>query len=238
MYYISRRSTTQHLTTATIPVDVWAVGAIYAEMLMQNGPPPLFFSNGESNAAQWDAIVEKTGFPSPSFVAGIKDRRVQDKVGNMRSRNDQPVTHPQAWVIGHVRFHRVAFNDMATRETRYSDENARNLLSRMLVIDPAERISVDEALQHEYVSGWRGKLDLSTPTNTYEEKRDPDTGVEREQIDYWKRRLQAAINGYLAEKEEEKHQRQRNANSGSGGLGRLRVYIMRAASSNGSSPQS
>ena len=31
---------------------------------------------------------------------------------------------------------------------------ARKLLSKMLVIDPAERISVDEALEHPYINVW------------------------------------------------------------------------------------
>lgn len=31
---------------------------------------------------------------------------------------------------------------------------ARDLLSKMLVIDPAKRISVDEALQHPYINVW------------------------------------------------------------------------------------
>lgn len=31
---------------------------------------------------------------------------------------------------------------------------ARDLLSKMLVIDPDKRISVDDALQHPYISVW------------------------------------------------------------------------------------
>lgn len=31
---------------------------------------------------------------------------------------------------------------------------ARDLLSKMLIIDPAKRISVDEALQHPYINVW------------------------------------------------------------------------------------
>lgn len=35
-----------------------------------------------------------------------------------------------------------------------SASQARDLLSRMLVIDASKRISVDEALQHPYINVW------------------------------------------------------------------------------------
>lgn len=37
---------------------------------------------------------------------------------------------------------------------------ARDLLSRMLVIDPAKRISVDEALQHSYINVWYDPVEV------------------------------------------------------------------------------
>lgn len=38
---------------------------------------------------------------------------------------------------------------------------ARDLLSRMLVIDPVERITVDEALRHPYVSLWSDDAEIN-----------------------------------------------------------------------------
>lgn len=36
----------------------------------------------------------------------------------------------------------------------YAASQARDLLSKMLVIDASKRISVDEALQHPYINVW------------------------------------------------------------------------------------
>lgn len=44
-------------------------------------------------------------------------------------------------------------NDNSQNSRRKASE-ARDLLSKMLVIDPEQRISVDRALQHEYINVW------------------------------------------------------------------------------------
>lgn len=36
----------------------------------------------------------------------------------------------------------------------FTASQARDLLSKMLIIDPAKRIQVDEALQHPYINVW------------------------------------------------------------------------------------
>lgn len=38
---------------------------------------------------------------------------------------------------------------------------ARDLLSRILVIDPSDRITIDEALNHAYVTMWRDESELN-----------------------------------------------------------------------------
>lgn len=60
--------------------------------------------------------------------------------------------------------------------------SARDLLSRMLVVDPTQRISTDDALEHPYLRMQRPKLDLSVPPiPRYLETDDDNTEVE-----YWK----------------------------------------------------
>uniref|UniRef100_A0A674C3L4 Stress-activated protein kinase JNK n=1 Tax=Salmo trutta TaxID=8032 RepID=A0A674C3L4_SALTR len=60
---------------------------------------------------------------------------------------------------------------------------ARDLLSKMLIIDPAKRIQVDEALQHPYINVWYDPAEVEAPPPAiYDKQLD-----EREHsIDEWK----------------------------------------------------
>lgn len=43
---------------------------------------------------------------------------------------------------------------------------ARDLLSKMLIIDPSKRISVDEALQHPYINVWYDPAEVEAVSRT------------------------------------------------------------------------
>lgn len=43
----------------------------------------------------------------------------------------------------------------------FAASQARDLLSRMLVIDPERRISVDEALMHPYINVWYDETEVN-----------------------------------------------------------------------------
>ncbi|CAB1352012.1 unnamed protein product, partial [Coregonus sp. 'balchen'] len=60
---------------------------------------------------------------------------------------------------------------------------ARDLLCKMLIIDPAKRIQVDEALQHPYINVWYDPAEVEAPPPAiYDKQLD-----EREHsIDEWK----------------------------------------------------
>jgi len=55
-----------------------------------------------------------------------------------------------------------------------SASQARDLLSRMLVIDPERRISVDEALLHNYINVWYDEGEVNAVSTFYRSQKDQD----------------------------------------------------------------
>lgn len=53
------------------------------------------------------------------------------------------------------------FPDDSTEHDSLTASEARDLLSRMLIIDPDHRISVDQALEHTYISAWYNESEVN-----------------------------------------------------------------------------
>uniref|UniRef100_A0A383W0P6 Mitogen-activated protein kinase n=1 Tax=Tetradesmus obliquus TaxID=3088 RepID=A0A383W0P6_TETOB len=109
----------------TAAIDVWSVACIMAELL---GRKPLF--PGKDYVQQLDLITKVIGSPSEediAFVSSDKARRY------LRSLPPCP---------------RADFRKLYP----HADEQALDLLSRMLVFHPAQRISVEEALAHPWLA--------------------------------------------------------------------------------------
>ena len=51
-----------------------------------------------------------------------------------------------------------------SRQSPLTANTARDLLSKMLVIDPINRISVDEALNHPYIYVWYDESEVNAVT--------------------------------------------------------------------------
>jgi c-Jun N-terminal kinase len=60
---------------------------------------------------------------------------------------------------------------------------ARDLLSKMLVIDPERRISVDEALMHPYISVWYDESEVKGPPPA---KYDHSVDEREHSVEQWK----------------------------------------------------
>lgn len=112
------------------PVDVWACGCIFAEIL---GRKPVF--KGVSTKDQLEVIVAKLGAPPPSAIRGITNRSVIEVLQRG------------------VRKESVPWAEMFPGASPL----ALDLLSKMLVFDQHSRISVDDALRHPYLRELHGK---------------------------------------------------------------------------------
>lgn len=139
-------------------VDIWSVGCIMGEMIRGGVLFP-----GTDHIDQWNKIIGKTklqnvfrkmfkclliieqlGTPSPSFM-----QRLQPTVRNYVENRPRYTGYS---------FDRLfpdgLFPNDNNQNSRRKASEARDLLSKMLVIDPEQRISVDRALRHEYINVW------------------------------------------------------------------------------------
>uniref|UniRef100_A0A4W4E3Z2 Stress-activated protein kinase JNK n=1 Tax=Electrophorus electricus TaxID=8005 RepID=A0A4W4E3Z2_ELEEL len=119
-------------------VDIWAVGCIMAEMVRHK----ILFP-GRDYIDQWNKVIEQLGTPSPEFMMKL-NQSVRTYVEN-RPR--------YAGYSFEKLFPDVLF-PADSDHNKLKASQARDLLSKMLVIDASKRISVDEALQHPYINVW------------------------------------------------------------------------------------
>lgn len=150
-------------------VDIWSVGCIFGELVRGQ----IIFPGGDRKSYyiihlihhsckqriipididQWNKIIEQLGTPSLEFMS-----RLQASVRN--------------YVENRPRYPGYSFEQLFPDEIfpSYSEKSglsaelARDLLKRMLVIDPKDRISVDEALQHPYIKVWYDESEVYAPS--------------------------------------------------------------------------
>jgi mitogen-activated protein kinase 1/3 len=139
-------------------IDMWSVGCIFAELL---GRKPLF--PGEDYIHQLQIICDVLGSPTDEdlhFVTSEKAKRF------MRSQRFKP-KRPFSTIF------------------RKSNAKAIDLLEKMLVFDPAKRISVEEALAHPYMESLHNPEDEPTAGEVFD--------FSFEKLDLDKRTLQRLI---------------------------------------------
>ncbi|KAL7412102.1 kinase-like domain-containing protein [Mrakia frigida] len=111
----------------TPAVDVWSVGCILAELL---GSTPIF--KGSDVVTQLDKILDVLGTPSLDSIRRICSPRTIDYLLSL------PFRHP------------LPFQQLYP----HASNDALDLLGRLLVFDPSERMTVEEALEHGYLETW------------------------------------------------------------------------------------
>uniref|UniRef100_A0A672LN74 Stress-activated protein kinase JNK n=1 Tax=Sinocyclocheilus grahami TaxID=75366 RepID=A0A672LN74_SINGR len=106
----------------------------------------------ENDIDQWNKVIEILGTPSLEFM-----NRLMETVRN--------------YVLNKPQFPGVSFNELfpdwafpsETEHDKIKTSQARDLLSKMLVIDPESRISVQEALNHPYIRVWYDPAEADAP---------------------------------------------------------------------------
>lgn len=119
-------------TNYTKAIDMWLVGCILAELL---GGKPIF--RGKDYVDQLNQILLILGTPRESTLTKIGSTRAQNYVRSLPIMKKVPYTElfPTA-------------NPLAL-----------DLLEKMLTLDPYERITVEQALEHPYLAVWHEPLD-------------------------------------------------------------------------------
>lgn len=147
-------------------VDIWSVGCIMGEMIRGGVLFP-----GTDHIDQWNKIigkesrqglltfclqsvfyfVEQLGTPSQSFM-----QRLQPTVRNYVENRPRY----QGYSFDRL-FPDVLFPSDSNEHNRLKASQARDLLSKMLVVDPEHRISVDQALLHSYIYVWYDESEVN-----------------------------------------------------------------------------
>ncbi|VDK46503.1 unnamed protein product [Anisakis simplex] len=153
----------------TEKVDVWAIGCILAEMILRK---TLF--RGIDRLDQWSKITSLLGTGDKAFIDRL------DKHARMYVRSRAPVDPTPFDVI----FPDEAFTGHFPNAPQLCPKNARDLLSKMLQIDPEKRISIDEAVHHPYVKLWFDESEWNTPLP--ENRYDPQNDVIERPIEEWR----------------------------------------------------
>jgi mitogen-activated protein kinase 1/3 len=123
----------------TTAIDVWAVGCIFAEMLLRE---PLF--PGNDYLHQLKLIIKFLGTPKQEDIGFVKNTKA------LRFLTKLAISKPKKW--------RDVFAGSGAENAVGSE--AIDLLSKMLLFNPERRISVDAALRHPYLSTFFDENDL------------------------------------------------------------------------------
>ncbi|ELW66871.1 Mitogen-activated protein kinase 9 [Tupaia chinensis] len=106
----------------------------------------------ENDIDQWNKVIEQLGTPSAEFM-----KKLQPTVRN--------------YVENRPKYPGIKFEELfpdwifpsESERDKIKTSQARDLLSKMLVIDPDRRISVDEALRHPYITVWYDPAEAEAP---------------------------------------------------------------------------
>lgn len=99
---------------------------------------------GNKDIDQWNKIIEQLGTPSKDFM-----HRLQPTVRNYVENRPRFSGYTVEKLFPDVLFPADSAEHPGLKATM-----ARDLLAKMLVVDPEKRMGVDDALMHPYIRVW------------------------------------------------------------------------------------
>ncbi|XP_026544344.1 mitogen-activated protein kinase 8 isoform X3 [Notechis scutatus] len=107
---------------------------------------------GTDHIDQWNKVIEQLGTPCPEFM-----KKLQPTVRTYVENRPKYAGYSFEKLFPDVLF------PVDSDHNKLKASQARDLLSKMLVIDASKRISVDEALQHPYINVWYDPSEAEAP---------------------------------------------------------------------------
>lgn len=124
----------------TESIDMWAIGCIFAELLTRKP-----FLPGSDTENQMKLIVNMIGLPS---------QEAMDSCGGANVKFASDITVPEG-----------EETKKFVKKFEETDNIAKDLLKKMLKFNPSKRISIDDALKHEFFEDLHYEPD--EPTTSY-----------------------------------------------------------------------
>ncbi|KAM4636139.1 mitogen-activated protein kinase 8 isoform 3-T3 [Discoglossus pictus] len=128
-------------------VDIWSVGCILGEMIKGGVLFP-----GSDHIDQWNKVIEQLGTPCTEFM-----KKLQPTVRTYVENRPKYAGYSFEKLFPDVLF------PADSEHNKLKASQARDLLSKMLIIDSSKRISVDDALLHPYINVWYDPLEAEAP---------------------------------------------------------------------------
>jgi serine/threonine protein kinase len=114
-------------------VDIWSVGCIFAELLTHEA-----FFRGDNPQHQLEVIVSKIGCPPMQRLGFVQSQAALNSI---------------------MRYTNVPIPDFQSLFPSDCNPRAVDILYRMLQFHPEDRISVEDALAHDYLADFHGQMD-------------------------------------------------------------------------------
>ncbi|KAF4676096.1 hypothetical protein FOL47_006704 [Perkinsus chesapeaki] len=142
------------LTEYSKPVDMWSIGCIFAEILTRKPLLP-----GENNTHQLELTLELTGIPSQEVVERFNYEKLTQMVQLERAEWDEPVDLMDIFLSSLIKLDKGNARSYQYDSKEYPPPI--DIIERLVKFDPAERLTVQEALEHDLFKGFH--LDQDEP---------------------------------------------------------------------------